>query len=523
MPLVEQHVDVYRRQVRRILSSQEFAGSRQMREFLQYVSEAAFQGRTHLEQVEIAEKVLQRGKDFNPLDDASVRKLATTVRQRLEHYYETEGSQDPVRVTLPVRSYIPYFELRDQAAAEAAPPPAAAPPVSRRRWLLGLGAVGLAGAGAAAAWRKLGTSEVEYHPVFVIRTAHGDIMHERNDVPPDAIRLGPGLEPLDEVTARLTFTPERATQQAGILIYRDADQYVKFGRQFLARPQLEFGAEVNGRYLKPPQTFAYDPDAQTGEPVWLSIRRLGEEYLAFVSSDGLRWRPFGNRLQLSEPLGTGKAGIFAHNGRSDAPSAEARFDHVSVGVSFHNRPQGAADLASIPGWRALLSGGGVTARFDSEALVLELEEEGNTGGIDFVRTAPKGDWTYLARLDFLSVHGSTAGLIARGSKGRFRFIRWDLDGGSITAEHLGNTQVNRRDFEGAPPLVLRMDCRNGVISYSFSRDDRTYHHLPLAKLTDRELDIGLHVSKSSWLMGEPLAPARFCYFRRQIDRLENHR
>ena len=68
------------------------------------------------------------------------------------------------------------------------------------------------------------------------------------------------------MTARLVFTPERATQQAGLLIYGDADRYVKLGRQFLARPQLEFGMESYGRYTKPAGTFAYDPDAQTPAP-----------------------------------------------------------------------------------------------------------------------------------------------------------------------------------------------------------------------------------------------------------------
>ena len=101
---------------------------------------------------------------------------------------------------------------------------------------------------------------------------------------------------------------------------------------------------------------------------------------------------------------------------------------------------------------------------------------------------------FLLRLDFLSVNGSTAGLTAVGPKGRFRFIRWDLDGGSITAEFLGNWQVNRRDFEGAPPVVLRMACRGGVLRCSFSRDERHFENVPLAvrlsDLTDKELSLG---------------------------------
>ena len=152
--------------------------------------------------------------------------------------------------------------------------------------------------------------------------------------------LGPTIGESDELTARLVFTPERATQQAGILIYGDADRYLKLGRQFLARPQLEFGMEYNGRYTKPPGTFAYDPEAQTGEAVWLTIRR-DEANTAPLSA---MTEHIGSHLEMCFPcperMADARAAIFAHNGRSNAPSAEARFDRVGIGLSFHNRPGG---------------------------------------------------------------------------------------------------------------------------------------------------------------------------------------
>ena len=526
MPVVEENAEAYRRQVQRILASQEFVTSRQLREFLQYVSEAALEGRTHVEQIEIAEKVLQRGKDFNPLDDASVRKLGTALRQRLDRFYETEGAHDPVRITLPIRSYIPIFEVRNgDTAAEpspVSPAPAAAPePVRSRRWLLG---VGLAAATGAGGW-WYSRRPVESYPAFVIRTSQGDIMHQRNDPAKDAVLLGPPIGESDEVTTRLVFTPERATQQAGILVFGNADQYVKLGRQFLSRPQLEFGIESGGRYSKPPDTFLYDPDAQTGEPVWLSIRRKESEYRAFVSSDGTRWRPLGNVLTMNKPMPNARAAIFAHNGRSDAPSTEARFDRLSVGISFHNLLEGPVDLGAFKGWNLRANAGShPAARLDGECLAIEFAASETSQSSDFVKTAPAGDWTFSTRLDFLSVNGSTAGLTAVGPKGRFRFIRWDLDGGSITAEFLGNRQVNRKDYEGAAPVVLRMTCRNGVLRCSFSRDGRRFEEVPLevpvTNLTGKELSVGLHTSTSSWKLGDARPPARFAYFRQEIEWLE---
>lgn len=514
MQFVEANTGLYRRQVQRILSSPEFVASRQVREFLQYVSEAAFEGRTHLEQVEIAEKVLQRGKNFNPLDDASVRKLGTALRQRLDRYYETDGVEDPVRVSLPVRSYIPVFEVRT-----AAPP---APPITKstqpRRWILG---AGIAAAASAAGWWYSKRPPSNGRSSFVIHTRQGDLMHKRNDVAPDALLLGPPVGAADEVTARMLFTPERATQQAGLLIYGDADRYVKLGRQFLSRPQLEFGMESDGRYGKPPGTFGYDPDAQNGDPVWLSIRRSGAEYSAFVSQDGLRWRPFGNVLSL--PMPSPRVGVFAHNGRSDAPSTAVRFDRLSVGLSFHDLPPQPFDIARYPGWELTGNDPEPAARLDGECLAVDYPSTETPRSFDLVSTAPEGDWTVSTRMDFQSMSGSTAGITATGPKGRFRLIRWDLDGGSISAEHLGFRQVNRKDFEGAPPIVLTMTCRGGVIRSSFSRDDKHFEEVPLevsvAALTDKRLSIGLHVSTSSWKIGDPRPSARFFYLRRELDSL----
>jgi hypothetical protein len=527
-PQVHEHTDLYRRHVQRILRSQEFSNSRQIREFLLYISEAAFEGRTHIDQVEIAEKVLEKGKGFNPLDDASVRKLGTALRHRLERYYENEGRGDEAQVTLPVRSYVPRFDLRSAPVAADSPslvtPPMAGPAVrqvSRRDWLhrAGFAVAGLTGA-AAGYWagrpsQSPGLSPRIARPLAVIASAPGDIMHQLNNVAPGSQLFGNTLEEHDEITALMTFTPERATQQAGILAYQDADHYVKFGRQFLARPQLEFGMETAGRYNKPRGTFAEDPEAQTGDPVWMSIRRRGAEYRAFLSHDGIQWRGFGNTLIAPENFKPTRVAIFANNGRSDAPSAEARFHQVSTGLAFHNRAPGPVDWQEFSGWRSQF-GPEPEAELNGHDLAILFNRDQGQNFV-FARRAPAGDWSFTTRIDFQPEAGSAAGLSAQGTKGRFRLIRWDLDGGSISAEHLGNRQLNRKDFQGAPALYLRIAQRAGRLTGSFSRDGRSYEaiplEVPLAALTDRELTVGLHTSVSSWKPGEIRPPARF-YFAR---------
>ena len=158
--------------MQRIVASQEFAKLRQVREFLLYVSEAAFEGRSSIDQVEIADRVLHRGKDFNPLDDASVRKYATILRQKLRSYYETEGATDPVLVSLPIRSYVPHFELRaesDEVALEQASRPPVRHKASWRLWIAAVILVFLVAVFLAVFWSWSPRSDPT-RPTFTLAT-----------------------------------------------------------------------------------------------------------------------------------------------------------------------------------------------------------------------------------------------------------------------------------------------------------------------------------------------------------------
>jgi hypothetical protein len=93
-PCSSTETEELRDEVRRVLDSPGFAGAKQLQAFLSYCSEAVFQGRASIEQTEIAREVLGRGDQFNPIDDPSVRKMASLLRQRLQLYYETEGAQE---------------------------------------------------------------------------------------------------------------------------------------------------------------------------------------------------------------------------------------------------------------------------------------------------------------------------------------------------------------------------------------------------------------------------------------------
>ena len=510
MEIVQDQVESYRRELDRVLGSHEFAGSRQQRDFLLYVCDAAFQRRARLDQVEIAREVLRRGDDFNPVYDPAVRKLATLTRQRLESYYAKEGLTDPVVISLPARTYIPQFHVRDEQhptvepitrspeAVAAGTEEARPPEVPRNRIFGAAGVVAVILAVAAVIVVMLVRSREEKTGEFVLQSVRGDIMHETNELNPTAIQLGPKIGLIDQVTVRMKFVPDRATQQAGLMIYENADRYVKLGRQFLSRTQLEFGMETGARYQKPPNTFSYDHRGQTGEPIWLSIRRIRDAYTAYISYDGYSWRPFGNTLVMPDPMPTARIAIFANNGRSDAPAAEARFDRLTAGLDFFDWPN-SVSLAELPGWHMAETACAAPA-FDNEpGVLLPFNSGPQNCHTDLARPIPSGDWSISTELEFAG-SGTAAGLMCQGTKGRFRLIQWDLNGGSISAEHLGHNQVSRPNFSGNPPIVLRMQNRGGYLQGSFSRDGTYFEEIalkvPLEEL-GKDVKIGLHTAKST--------------------------
>ena len=527
---VDHKAESYRRQIQKIVESPEFGGRTRLAEFLTYAAEANLQGRTHLDQSELADRILHRGPDFNPLDDASVRKVATLVRQHLERYYGGTGAQDRIVVTLPVRSYIPKFHEAEADAAkksESSPFPAGSIvsiPWSRRVPIVLLMAVVIA---VPFLWMGERQPIVVRDPTWDMVTARGDFMHGDLDLPNNAILVGPQIGETQDVTGRMVFSPEHAVQQAGLLVFEDADRYVKLGRQFLSRPALEFGLETQARYQKPPNTFTYDAEAQNGEPVWLSIRRDHATFEAYVSPNGSEWRHLGNTLTMPDPLLNPRLAIFADHGRTNSPATTARFDRLSTGLEFHDYPEGPTDLKHFAGWDlATTCGTGSGTSFRDNALAVRLGGGAGSCTMMFGTPVSKGDWTISTKLDFLPSNSALAGLVVHGSGGIFRVIRWDLNGGAITAEHLGHGQASFRDFEGAPALVLRIDCQGSILHASLSRDDIHYQVLalpvPLAALGSNP-EFGIEVARSSWFPEKDPPEARFQYFRRVVKSLQNFR
>src|SRR3984957_359210 len=151
------------RQLRAILASPVFHGSRRCQQFLEFVCEKSLagEGRTIKERM-IAIDVFGRHPETDLGEDTIVRVGAREVRKRLAQYYVTpEGAAAEIRIELPSGSYAPEFRYVAAAPEETTAPPAPAPRTSwwnsRLARVCGLAAVTAAIAIFAVA-RLTGTS-----------------------------------------------------------------------------------------------------------------------------------------------------------------------------------------------------------------------------------------------------------------------------------------------------------------------------------------------------------------------------
>ncbi|WP_170430272.1 hypothetical protein [Ruegeria arenilitoris] len=110
-PLEQAAID---EQLDRMFESSQFGANDRRRAFLKYIVDETLAGRADcLKGYSIGVSVLGRSEDFDATSDPVVRLEARRLRRELEHYYLTDGSNDPLVITIPKGSYVPSFEFRD--------------------------------------------------------------------------------------------------------------------------------------------------------------------------------------------------------------------------------------------------------------------------------------------------------------------------------------------------------------------------------------------------------------------------
>ncbi len=124
----------------RILHSQTFARSEQLRAFLAYVCEADLKGDgANLSEYLIGIEVLGRPEGYSTADDASVRTRAHALRRKLQDYYLHEDQAAPLRIEIPKGGYCPqYIHAEIPPAPAFVPHTEASPNYSRWPWFAAL-------------------------------------------------------------------------------------------------------------------------------------------------------------------------------------------------------------------------------------------------------------------------------------------------------------------------------------------------------------------------------------------------
>lgn len=111
-----------RRALNAILASEAFARSERLRSFLAYVVDSELSGKAaQLKGYSIAIDVFGRSHGFDAGNDPLVRVQAGKLRKLLDHYYETEGAEQRLRIRVPLGSYVPEYSLADEAEEQPVP------------------------------------------------------------------------------------------------------------------------------------------------------------------------------------------------------------------------------------------------------------------------------------------------------------------------------------------------------------------------------------------------------------------
>jgi hypothetical protein len=324
---------------------------------------------------------------------------------------------------------------------------------------------------------------------------------------------------VDEVTVRLDFVASQEAHQAGVLIWQDQDNYIRLGRRFQGRNEIDFMLEQAGKAFHVPGGPIFDGEGQSGAPIWLSIQRIRDEYRAFTSGDGRLWTPIGQPFQAA--FRRPRAGIYAMHGRRDATPATAGFTALTTGWTFLVSPGYLSSMMLEAGWREDRPCPVDAAGPELQSGFLQFFPASAAGDCNQELTRPIAgrDWEITTKMDYLALPGTSAGLTVRGDKGSLRVVRYVLNSPSIVFIHDGRTLVGEPDRNGSPFVFLRLTARDGVITGSFSPDGEHFRTLPArVALNDigSNLRGGLRITRTGAAGEKSGFPARFFFYRESV-------
>ena len=118
----DRKASMIRDQLSRMLSSQAFKVTPAQEGLLRFVVEKAIAGKTNeIKGYTIATQVFKRPSSFDQATDPIVSVQAGRLRSALKDYYVGVGKSDPMRIEIPVGTYVPIFRRQSQAPSEGKP------------------------------------------------------------------------------------------------------------------------------------------------------------------------------------------------------------------------------------------------------------------------------------------------------------------------------------------------------------------------------------------------------------------
>jgi hypothetical protein len=129
------------------------------------------------------------------------------------------------------------------------------------------------------------------------------------------------------ITCVSGFTPQVAFQQAGLILYDDDDNYLKWGYEFdwdnNGGQVFTIVAETDGK-----PEFQHMPPASGADRYWVRLTKRGNNYEYAASLDGNKFTVYGEQ----EWNGRAKQlGLLAKNGgNKDAPDIDANFEFFEL-------------------------------------------------------------------------------------------------------------------------------------------------------------------------------------------------
>ena len=283
-----------RAQLDRIIASEVFSRSQQLRRFLSFIVEQSLAAQAHtLKESVLAHELYGKGTDFDGGTDPVVRVDARRLRDKLREYYADRS--DPVVISLPKGSYAPAFEWSSPSRTVAIHPPDLAPlqephPV-RRLSLAGTWVVAVAilatALTAAIAWRAL--QSPANAPVQLLPLASYPGGEGRPALSPDG---------------NLVAFAWSASDEPG-----PSDLYVKAtGSEALRRLTETPGSEANPAWSPDGHTIAFVRD---GEGVFTISQLGGAERRVSASGNQVAWTADSKSVLIRDRDGdAGPYGIY---------------------------------------------------------------------------------------------------------------------------------------------------------------------------------------------------------------------